>query len=433
MVEPCSTRLLPPSPLSSIWAPMPFAASIHRGICEHKLETLSLDFPHGLDAGSRRSSIPWLPHDDSTLSIPIVPPFCFVPCPRIEPALRPLVTTAVFLLFALRFWLEYRFATIGGWNFEISAVFLASGRRSLNSSLGIMTGRKVEVLEGELGQLKMDFEEKISDFQNQFSTIHEKIDERFAALEDLMKKMMEDKQKPATSETTGGHGRGGNPNPSRGRENPEVEDLEGDDGMPPLESLSRKEMRRREEFHHRGAGFEWRRGEYDEGFSVPKDLNSLRIVECISGTSDRSKHFRGRMAIYMLGILFEKKVFDGMGILKSLGSVKLKDKDTDFFTLYIYLVLSENWILSYDLGDERSDILSMWTKFLRNCSGNISSTDWRLYASKVRKSPQQGFLPSTEHSVKSYQGFFFPFIIYFGVATLPESVNVAILIRAGIG
>ncbi|KAL0921419.1 hypothetical protein M5K25_008486 [Dendrobium thyrsiflorum] len=136
-----------------------------------------------------------------------------------------------------------------------------------------MAGRKVEVLEGELGQLKTDFEEKVSDFQNQFSTIHEKIDGRFAALEDLMKKMIEDKQKPATSETTGGHGRGGSPNPFRGRENPEVEVLEGNDGMPPLEPLSREEMcmgydkrkadfvRRMEEFHCRGAEFEGRREE----------------------------------------------------------------------------------------------------------------------------------------------------------------------------
>ncbi|KAL0904116.1 hypothetical protein M5K25_026190 [Dendrobium thyrsiflorum] len=49
----------------------------------------------------------------------------------------------------------------------------------------------------------------------------------------VMKKMLEDKQKPATSEskeTTGGHGRGGNLKPIRGRENPEVEILEGDDG-----------------------------------------------------------------------------------------------------------------------------------------------------------------------------------------------------------
>ncbi|KAL0918553.1 hypothetical protein M5K25_010567 [Dendrobium thyrsiflorum] len=48
---------------------------------------------------------------------------------------------------------------------------------------------------------KTDFEEKFSDFQNQFKTIYEKMDGRFAALEDLMKKMLEDKQKPATSET----------------------------------------------------------------------------------------------------------------------------------------------------------------------------------------------------------------------------------------
>ncbi|KAL0907148.1 hypothetical protein M5K25_025694 [Dendrobium thyrsiflorum] len=142
-----------------------------------------------------------------------------------------------------------------------------------------MAGRKVEVLEGELGQLKTDFEEKISDFQNQFSSIHEKMDGRFAALEDLMKKMIDDKQKPASSETNGGHGRGGNPNPSGGRENPEVEVLEGDDGMPPLEPLSKEELSRgydrreadyvgrREEFYRRGAGFEriQRRGADFEG------------------------------------------------------------------------------------------------------------------------------------------------------------------------
>ncbi|KAL0914590.1 hypothetical protein M5K25_014951 [Dendrobium thyrsiflorum] len=142
-----------------------------------------------------------------------------------------------------------------------------------------MAGRKVEVLEGELGQLKTDFEEKISDFQNQFSSIHEKMDGRFAALEDLMKKMIDDKQKPASSETIGGHGRGGHPNPLGGRENPEVEVLEGDDGMPPLEPLSREELSRgydrreadyvgrREEFYRRGVGFEriQRRGADFEG------------------------------------------------------------------------------------------------------------------------------------------------------------------------
>ncbi|KAL0925035.1 hypothetical protein M5K25_003341 [Dendrobium thyrsiflorum] len=162
--------------------------------------------------------------------------------------------------------------------FSFGGRTVSVGRRSINFPKEIMAGRKVEVLEGELGQLKTDFEEKISDFQNQFSSIHEKMDGRFAALEDLMKKMIDDKQKSASSETIGGHGRGGNPNPSRGRENPEVEVLEGDDGMPPLEPLSREELSRgynrqeaeyvgREEFYHRGAGFEriQRRGTDFEG------------------------------------------------------------------------------------------------------------------------------------------------------------------------
>ncbi|KAL0908182.1 hypothetical protein M5K25_022659 [Dendrobium thyrsiflorum] len=143
-----------------------------------------------------------------------------------------------------------------------------------------MAGRKVEVLEGEIGQLKTDFEEKISDFQNKFTSIHEKMDGRFAALKEMMKKMLEGKQKTATSETTDDHGRGGNPNPFGGRENPEVEVLEGDDGMPPLEPLSREEMimgydrrgvdfvGRREEIHCRGTDFEGRREEYDEGFGT---------------------------------------------------------------------------------------------------------------------------------------------------------------------
>ncbi|KAL0925268.1 hypothetical protein M5K25_003588 [Dendrobium thyrsiflorum] len=85
---------------------------------------------------------------------------------------------------------------------------------------------------------------------------------------------------PATSEvrgTNGDHGRRGNPNLFKGRENPDVDILEGEDGMSPLELLSREKIstgfnrrpaefaRKREDFYHRGADFERGRGEYDEG------------------------------------------------------------------------------------------------------------------------------------------------------------------------
>ncbi|KAH0464550.1 hypothetical protein IEQ34_007336 [Dendrobium chrysotoxum] len=130
-----------------------------------------------------------------------------------------------------------------------------------------MAGKKVEVLEGEFGQLKSDLEGKFLEI----STNNERLEGRFSAMEEMMKKLLEMKTNPATlevRETTDGHGIGGNLNPSRGRRMPEVEILQGENDMPPLESLSREEMSmgydrrgvdfggRREEFHRRGTDFE---------------------------------------------------------------------------------------------------------------------------------------------------------------------------------
>ncbi|KAL0904327.1 hypothetical protein M5K25_026419 [Dendrobium thyrsiflorum] len=119
------------------------------------------------------------------------------------------------------------------------------------------------------------------------------MDGRFTALEEMMKKMLEDKQKTTTSETTGGHRRGGNPNPFRGRENPKVEVLEGDDGMPPLEPLSREERSigferrvanfsgKRKDFNHKGAEFERGRGGSEE-------RGSLEEFACCFSEIDRN-------------------------------------------------------------------------------------------------------------------------------------------------
>ncbi|KAL0927604.1 hypothetical protein M5K25_001792 [Dendrobium thyrsiflorum] len=113
------------------------------------------------------------------------------------------------------------------------------------------------------------------------------MDGRFAASEEMMKKMLEDKQKTATLETTGNHGSGRNPNPFRGRENPEVEVLEGEDGMPPLELLSREGMSqaydrrgaefegRREEIPRMAVDFEGRRRDYDEGFDYGSSFSDV--------------------------------------------------------------------------------------------------------------------------------------------------------------
>jgi hypothetical protein len=70
-------------------------------------------------------------------------------------------------------------------------------------------------------------------------------------------------------------------------------------------------------------------------------------------------------------------------ILKLLASVNLKGNSCDFFKLYIYLVLTENLLLRYHPLQEKSKIVDLWCKYLRNCSTQITSTDWRSYASKV--------------------------------------------------
>lgn len=73
----------------------------------------------------------------------------------------------------------------------------------------------------------------------------------------------------------------------------------------------------------------------------------------------------------------------GEEILRSLVAVNLKDKSCDLFEMYIYLVLTENWILCSSLFEDNPELYEMFCRFLKNCSSLISSTDLRSYASKV--------------------------------------------------
>ncbi|KAH7690609.1 hypothetical protein IHE45_02G059700 [Dioscorea alata] len=119
-------------------------------------------------------------------------------------------------------------------------------------------------------------------------------------------------------------------------------------------------------------------------YRIPKDANCLRIVECVSGVDDRSKKLKGQLAFQILLVTFDKKGTSGKEILDMLLSMSVKDKDCDFFRLYMYLDLVGNWLLYDHLIVESYELREMWFKFLRNCSSQITSTDWRSYASKVR-------------------------------------------------
>ncbi|KAL0910565.1 hypothetical protein M5K25_021560 [Dendrobium thyrsiflorum] len=91
-----------------------------------------------------------------------------------------------------------------------------------------------ERLDGEVGNLKIEFEERISAIESKFSN-----------LEEMMKMMLEFQVKTASSEArtplTIDWSSGGNPNIGTRREDRELEILEEEDEMPPLDPLPRRE------------------------------------------------------------------------------------------------------------------------------------------------------------------------------------------------
>ncbi|KAJ3678574.1 hypothetical protein LUZ60_002377 [Juncus effusus] len=117
---------------------------------------------------------------------------------------------------------------------------------------------------------------------------------------------------------------------------------------------------------------------------VQKDLNCLRIVECIVGSDSRIKQLKSQLALHLLIIFFENKVKSDEEILKLLISMNVKEKKCDLFRMYLCLNLTDSLLLPHQPFEENSKIVSLWRKFLRNCSSQISTTDWRNYAAKVR-------------------------------------------------
>ncbi|KAL5670766.1 hypothetical protein ACJX0J_015072, partial [Zea mays] len=115
---------------------------------------------------------------------------------------------------------------------------------------------------------------------------------------------------------------------------------------------------------------------------VTLDLNCLRVVDCITGTNKRSKILRSQVALQLLKISFGLKVANVEKILKLVTSINVKEKECDFFRLYVYLVLMDNLLFSSDAFRDKTGMVDAWRNYLRNCSTQIGCTDWRFYAPK---------------------------------------------------
>ncbi|KAL0920918.1 hypothetical protein M5K25_007937 [Dendrobium thyrsiflorum] len=95
-------------------------------------------------------------------------------------------------------------------------------------------GRKVEVLEWEIGQTKSE----ISDLKKDISAIHDKFDSKFFIMKEMLKNVLESQTQKMPSEVrevTNNQGSGESPKPIRQREDQEVETQKEKERMPPLE------------------------------------------------------------------------------------------------------------------------------------------------------------------------------------------------------
>ncbi|XP_057840414.1 uncharacterized protein LOC131050246 [Cryptomeria japonica] len=119
--------------------------------------------------------------------------------------------------------------------------------------------------------------------------------------------------------------------------------------------------------------------------SIPgKDFNCIRLVESLSGVDTRIKELQKDVALGMLLNCIGKQEYrDAKEIIDLLTATNVRDKLTDFVQMYICLVLADAWLWCNPVITENSTV-ETWLHYLRGCSCQISSTDWRAYASKVR-------------------------------------------------
>eukprot|EP00249_Psilotum_nudum_P017314 c26256_g1_i2 orf=299-1762(+) len=114
--------------------------------------------------------------------------------------------------------------------------------------------------------------------------------------------------------------------------------------------------------------------------------NHLRLTRSLHGVMGRMKQLQKTVALHLLakstGCLV---VPDGIPeVISMFGRIDLRNKAIDFVNLYYQLVLADIWLWSNPLLKSEQTALESWLLFLKACSFQISSTDWRPYASKVR-------------------------------------------------
>ncbi|CAI0452804.1 unnamed protein product, partial [Linum tenue] len=109
--------------------------------------------------------------------------------------------------------------------------------------------------------------------------------------------------------------------------------------------------------------------------------NVARSLACRN--QPRANNFRAAVSHQLLLNCFDK-VNNEEGILSCLIAINMVEKECDLFKMYIYLTLTENWLLSTSVLEDKPLMCEMWGVYLRHCTFQISHGDLRPYAAKIR-------------------------------------------------
>ncbi|KAI5073460.1 hypothetical protein GOP47_0011473 [Adiantum capillus-veneris] len=114
-------------------------------------------------------------------------------------------------------------------------------------------------------------------------------------------------------------------------------------------------------------------------------VNCLKLTRALHSREDRMKRLQSVLALHFFAkIPGEKEVSGVWEMLSVFRKTDVKRTVVDFGNLYYQMCMADIWLWSNTVLALDKGALEAWLHFLKSCSFQISSTDWRPYATKVR-------------------------------------------------
>ncbi|MCO5574663.1 hypothetical protein L7F22_028453 [Adiantum nelumboides] len=114
-------------------------------------------------------------------------------------------------------------------------------------------------------------------------------------------------------------------------------------------------------------------------------VNCLKLTRALHSREDRMKRLQSMLGLLFFAKIAKEEAVSGVWeMLSVFRKIDVKRTVVDFGSLYYQMCMADIWLWSNAILDSDKGALGAWLHFLKSCSFQISSTDWRPYATKVR-------------------------------------------------